>query len=192
MKNMPGEIELNLIEKKDLKQQLKDIKSEKDLYERLLHWIPEGILVADEKDQILFSNKQAQNYFNPGHWEEQMEEKIFPSFFREILDSTRSLDFLSFHREIELLNPELRYLSITCIPFERREAASLRVFFIKDVTRQVQSDSREVSPDFVDNLTFSAGIASYPGFDDPQSLTEAADNALLQAKRLGRNRVEIS
>ena len=40
--------------------------------------------------------------------------------------------------------------------------------------------------------TFSAGIASYPGFDDPQSLTEAADNALLQAKRLGRNRVEIS
>ena len=38
--------------------------------------------------------------------------------------------------------------------------------------------------------SFSAGIASYPGFDDPQSLTEAADNALLQAKRRGRNRVE--
>jgi diguanylate cyclase (GGDEF)-like protein len=38
--------------------------------------------------------------------------------------------------------------------------------------------------------TFSAGIASYPIFDSPQSLTEAADNALLEAKRLGRNRVE--
>ncbi len=37
--------------------------------------------------------------------------------------------------------------------------------------------------------TFSAGIASYPGFDSAQSLTEAADNALLEAKRLGRNRV---
>ena len=38
--------------------------------------------------------------------------------------------------------------------------------------------------------TFSAGIASFPDYENAQSLTEAADNALLQAKRLGRNRVE--
>lgn len=38
--------------------------------------------------------------------------------------------------------------------------------------------------------TFSTGIASYPLFDTAISLTEAADSALLQAKRLGRNRVE--
>ncbi len=37
---------------------------------------------------------------------------------------------------------------------------------------------------------FSAGIASYPLFSTAQGLTEAADNALLEAKRLGRNRVE--
>lgn len=38
--------------------------------------------------------------------------------------------------------------------------------------------------------TFSAGIASYPIVDTAAALTEAADGALLQAKRLGRNRVE--
>lgn len=38
--------------------------------------------------------------------------------------------------------------------------------------------------------TFSAGIASYPLVDTAPGLTEAADGALLQAKRLGRNRVE--
>jgi len=39
-------------------------------------------------------------------------------------------------------------------------------------------------------VTFSAGIAAYPLADTAASLTEAADGALLQAKRLGRNRVE--
>lgn len=38
--------------------------------------------------------------------------------------------------------------------------------------------------------TFSAGIASYPIVDTAADLTVAADKALLQAKRLGRNRVE--
>lgn len=38
--------------------------------------------------------------------------------------------------------------------------------------------------------SFSAGIASWPQYDNAAALTEAADNALLQAKRLGRNRVE--
>lgn len=40
------------------------------------------------------------------------------------------------------------------------------------------------------HATFSAGIASYPVLDTAAGLTEAADAALLQAKRLGRNRVE--
>lgn len=40
--------------------------------------------------------------------------------------------------------------------------------------------------------TFSAGLASYPIIDTAAGLTEAADGALLEAKRLGRNRVEKS
>ncbi len=38
--------------------------------------------------------------------------------------------------------------------------------------------------------TFSAGVSSYPQVDTAAHLTEIADQALLQAKRLGRNRVE--
>jgi diguanylate cyclase (GGDEF)-like protein len=38
--------------------------------------------------------------------------------------------------------------------------------------------------------SFSAGIASSPLFDAAAGLTEAADTALLNAKRKGRNRIE--
>ncbi|MEI7611574.1 MAG: diguanylate cyclase [Betaproteobacteria bacterium] len=38
--------------------------------------------------------------------------------------------------------------------------------------------------------SFSAGVASYPAFCSAEDLTEAADNALLEAKRNGRNRLE--
>lgn len=41
------------------------------------------------------------------------------------------------------------------------------------------------------HATFSAGIASLPEVDTAAALTEVADGALLQAKRLGRNRVEV-
>jgi diguanylate cyclase (GGDEF)-like protein len=40
--------------------------------------------------------------------------------------------------------------------------------------------------------TFSAGLAGYPLIDTAAGLTEAADGALMEAKRLGRNRVEKS
>jgi diguanylate cyclase (GGDEF)-like protein len=40
------------------------------------------------------------------------------------------------------------------------------------------------------HANFSAGIASYPSFDTEAALIEAADSGLLQAKRMGRNRVE--
>ena len=38
--------------------------------------------------------------------------------------------------------------------------------------------------------SFSAGVAAFPMVDTAAALTEAADSALLQATRLGRNRVE--
>jgi diguanylate cyclase (GGDEF)-like protein len=38
-------------------------------------------------------------------------------------------------------------------------------------------------------VTFSAGVADFPRFDSPSDLIEAADQALLQAKALGRNQI---
>jgi diguanylate cyclase (GGDEF)-like protein len=39
-------------------------------------------------------------------------------------------------------------------------------------------------------VTFSAGVAAYPDYGNARDLIQTADDALLDAKRLGRNRVE--
>jgi len=42
-------------------------------------------------------------------------------------------------------------------------------------------------------LTVSVGVAGFPGdANEPSSLVDAADRALYQAKRLGRNRVLLA
>jgi PleD family two-component response regulator len=42
------------------------------------------------------------------------------------------------------------------------------------------------------HATFSAGLAAHPEVPNAARLTEVADSALLQAKRHGRNRVELA
>ncbi len=41
-------------------------------------------------------------------------------------------------------------------------------------------------------VTFSCGIAAYPGIDDPQLLSDAADSALYESKKNGRNRITVA
>jgi diguanylate cyclase (GGDEF)-like protein len=41
------------------------------------------------------------------------------------------------------------------------------------------------------HCAFSCGVAQFPGFDDVDSLTHAADDAMYEAKRGGRNRVVV-
>jgi len=41
-------------------------------------------------------------------------------------------------------------------------------------------------------VTFSCGVACYPGYTDEGDFTAAADKALYEAKNLGRNRVVVS
>jgi len=57
---------------------------------------------------------------------------------------------------------------------------------------QAEHMVERLQPLVPDRQTFSAGIATWNGLDSPQELLAAADRALLQAKRGGRNRIVVS
>ena len=57
---------------------------------------------------------------------------------------------------------------------------------------QAEHMVERLQPLVPERQTFSAGIATWNGLDSPQELLAAADRALLQAKRGGRNRIVVS
>ena len=58
------------------------------------------------------------------------------------------------------------------------------------VMETIRADFHEIRHPYRDthfNISFSGGIAGYPGYNDAESLINAADAALYEAKRAGRN-----
>ena len=72
------------------------------------------------------------------------------------------------------------------------DVSATQAYSVIDRIRQDFAKLPHAHPSGALYATFSAGLASYPIYETTQELTEAADNALLEAKRSGRNRVEMS
>jgi len=67
-----------------------------------------------------------------------------------------------------------------------------RSYAVLDHIRSQFSQLPHAHTEGILRVTFSAGVAAYPDFTTGRDLIEAADKALLEAKRLGRNRVEAA
>lgn len=63
---------------------------------------------------------------------------------------------------------------------------------VLDKVRQAFSEIKQLHPGGEFSVTMSCGVAMFPDFDDVPSLTEAADQALYEAKSKGRNRVVVT
>jgi len=74
---------------------------------------------------------------------------------------------------------------LVAIPDARIDEAHL----VLDWIRESFGSLPHAHPDGLFRATFSAGMASFPSYGEADELVRAADDALLEAKRLGRNRV---
>jgi signal transduction histidine kinase len=155
-----GKIEVLLAEKKDFRHQIRELKFQRDLQETLLNCVPDGMVVLDSKDRPVFINQSAVNLLSLADADPREREDFSRGVLAEIIQNTKSRDFLSYHRELEILDPCLKYLSVSCIPYARNEREAYRIYYLKDITREkMAGEQAGLSPDFMDNLTFGAGIA---------------------------------
>lgn len=63
---------------------------------------------------------------------------------------------------------------------------------VLDKVREAFADIKQLHSGGEFSVTLSCGVAMFPDFDDVPSLTEAADQALYEAKTKGRNRVVLA
>lgn len=63
---------------------------------------------------------------------------------------------------------------------------------VLDQVRVAFQDLSHASDETTFHVTFSCGVAEYPGYDHPAEISEAADKALYEAKHGGRNRIVTS
>lgn len=143
----------------DIRNIIRDLKSSKDLFERLLNIVAEGIMVITQNCELVFINQCAKLLLNSDKWLVNGKVDTSRCILQDIIANTKKMDFLTYHRELEILDPKLKYLDISCIPFEKAEAPLL-IYLIKDITKQkLENDQKLMNPTFIDNLTFGAGIA---------------------------------
>lgn len=159
--SLKGKVEIAFSDDYAALQHLKDLRFQKDLLERLLSLIPDAVVVIDDNYSILFHNRSAHALLSgvEGFTDSDNPELEIDSPAGTIFSYSGKKDFLSFHREVELTEPALINLSVTCFPFERGDKYC-RIYIIRDVTALKNSHVLDqVNPDFIDNLTFGAGIA---------------------------------
>lgn len=68
-------------------------------------------------------------------------------------------------------------------------------YYTKQVLDRIRASFSQINFRHMDqefSVTFSAGVASFPKFGDAESISDAADKALYEAKRIGRNAVVIA
>jgi diguanylate cyclase len=115
-------------------------------------------------------------------WGHQTGDQVIQFFARLVASNTKGKDIIARYggEEFVMLLPD------TAAAEAARVAEAIRAMLEQRVLR------KRLTNELLGRITVSLGVAEAEPGEDRDSLIEAADSALYEAKRLGRNRVAIA
>jgi len=146
----------------DLKTHIKLLSDRRNLFNRIMDCLQEGILVLEKGDEILFYNhsfikhldlKVSNNLLN---FEDLEKHQIF----KNILKETRDMDFVNYSRDVELFSPWRKFLNIRAVCLERKAKNRTMVYIVQDATAIKQKQEETFNQKKLGAvLTLGAGFA---------------------------------
>jgi two-component system, sporulation sensor kinase E len=100
----------------DLKKHLRLLSERKSLYQKVIDVISEGVLVINQRKDILLYNYAFIKHMNiPNYNNLSLQALHDNQVFKKILEETKEFDFANYARDVEIFMPQKKHLTIRAV-----------------------------------------------------------------------------
>lgn len=153
---------IDRLDHESIRTYIKELYDEKDLFDQVLQELEEGVVLSDERGQILFLNRSASSWYN-APLQNIQKTKLY-----DFVDDASLTRFIREHlknlpgkivQDFRVLNPREGFLRIALIPLSDLKAKTI-LMIISDITgRKTKQSEQERFARIEGMVKLAAGLA---------------------------------